>query len=138
VDNDGRTVLLVEDNEDNRIVYTTILKYYGYRVLEAHDGIEGVSLAREAHPDLILMDVGLPGLDGWEATRQLKADEETRQIPVVALTAHALAEHRAQAIAAGCDGYLAKPVEPREVVAEVRRHIGLADRLPTNGTGDHT
>ena len=134
--NDGRTVLLVEDNEDNRIVYTTILKYYGYRVLEAHNGIEGVSLAREAHPDLILMDVGLPGLDGWEATRRLKADEQTRRIPVVALTAHALAEHRAQAIAAGCDGYLAKPVEPREVVAEVRRHIGLADSPPPSDDGN--
>jgi two-component system cell cycle response regulator DivK len=134
VESDGRTVLLVEDNEDNRIVYTTILKYYGYRVIEAHNGIEGVSLAREAHPDLILMDVGLPGLDGWEATRRLKADEQTKQIPVVALTAHALAEHRAQAIAVGCDGYLAKPVEPREVVAEVRRHIGLADRPPTVDT----
>ncbi|MFN2565073.1 MAG: response regulator [Gemmatimonadaceae bacterium] len=134
MDSDGRTVLLVEDNEDNRIVYTTILKHYGYRVLEAHDGIEGVTLARKAHPDLILMDVGLPGLDGWEATRRLKADEETRRIPVIALTAHALAEHRAQAIAVGCDGYLAKPVEPREVVAEVRRHIGLADRPPVTGT----
>jgi two-component system cell cycle response regulator DivK len=134
VDSGGRTVLLVEDNEDNRIVYTTILQYYGYRVLEARNGIEGVSLAREAHPDLILMDVGLPDLDGWEATRRLKADEQTKQIPIVALTAHALAEHRAQAIAVGCDGYLAKPVEPREVVAEVRRHIGLADRPPAVGT----
>jgi two-component system cell cycle response regulator DivK len=133
VDNGDRTVLLVEDNEDNRIVYTTILKYYGYRVLEAQNGFDGVSLAREAHPDLILMDVGLPGLDGWEATRRLKADEQTKRIPVVALTAHALSEHRAQAIAAGCDGYLAKPVEPREVVAEVRRHIGLADRRPAVG-----
>ena len=137
MDNGGRTVLLVEDNEDNRIVYTTILEYYGYRVLEAHNGIEGLSLAREAHPDLILMDVGLPGLDGWEATRRLKADAETRAIPVVALTAHALAEHRAQAVAAGCDGYLAKPVEPREVVAEVRRHIGLADRPPVVETNGH-
>jgi CheY-like chemotaxis protein len=133
VDNGDRTVLLVEDNEDNRIVYSTILRYYGYRVLEAHNGVEGVSLAREARPDLILMDIGLPELDGWEATRRIKADATTRQIPVVALTAHALAEHRQQAIAAGCDGYLAKPVEPREVVAEVRRHIGLADRPPTAG-----
>jgi CheY-like chemotaxis protein len=136
VDNGDRTVLLVEDNEDNRIVYTTILKYYGYRVIEAHNGVEGVSMAREAHPDLILMDVGLPGLDGWEATRRLKADERTRSIPVVALTAHALAEHRAQAAAAGCDGYLAKPVEPRDVVAEVRRHIGLADKAPATRPGD--
>ena len=133
MDNGDRTVLLVEDNEDNRIVYSTILRYYGYRVLEAHNGVEGVSLAREAHPDLILMDIGLPELDGWEATRRIKADAATRKIPVVALTAHALAEHRQQAIAAGCDGYLAKPVEPREVVAEVRRHIGLADRPPAAG-----
>ncbi len=116
MNNDGRTVLLVEDNEDNRIVYTTILKYYGYRVLEAHNGIEGVSLAREAHPDLILMDVGLPGLDGWEATRRLKASDETRHIPVIALTAHAMAGEREKYLSAGFDDYIAKPIVDERVL----------------------
>jgi two-component system, cell cycle response regulator DivK len=120
----GRTVLLIEDNEDNRIVYSTILRHYGYTVLEAFTGEEGIVAAHRDHPDLILMDIGLPGLDGWEATRRLKADAATRTIPVVALTAHAMAEHREQAMEAGCDAYLAKPVEPREVLAHVKRLLG--------------
>ena len=115
------TILLVEDHEDNRIVYRTVLEHFGYTVLEAHDGAEGVRRAREERPDLILMDISIPVMDGWEATRVLKADPETARIPVIALTAHALAEDRARATEAGCDGYLAKPVEPRRVVEEVRR-----------------
>ena len=122
-------ILLVEDNEDNRAVYTTILRYYGFHVVEAPSGEEGVELARELQPGLILMDVGLPGIDGWEATRRLKSDPLTMRIPVVALTAHALAEHRAASYAAGCDGYLAKPIEPRDVLAEVRRFLIAADRI---------
>lgn len=116
-------ILLVEDNEDNRAVYTTILRYYGYEVVEAPSGEEGIEAARRIRPALILMDIGLPGIDGWEATRRLKRDPETRAIPIVALTAHALAEHRAESFAAGCDGYLAKPIEPRDVLAEVRRYL---------------
>lgn len=123
------TILLVEDNEDNRTVYTTILRYYGFHVVEAPSGEEGVELARELQPGLVLMDVGLPGIDGWEATRMLKADPRTARIPVVALTAHAMAEHRAASYAAGCDGYLAKPIEPRDVLAEVRRFLVASDRL---------
>ncbi|MHB1265020.1 MAG: response regulator [Gemmatimonadaceae bacterium] len=119
-------VLLVEDNEDNRIVYSTILTHFGFRVLEAHTAGEALELARTEHPGLVLMDVGLPDMSGWDATRRLKGDPATSQIPIVALTAHALAEHRAEAVAAGCDGYLAKPVEPREVLAEVRRWLGKA------------
>lgn len=122
-------ILLVEDNEDNRAVYTTILRYYGFHVVEAPSGEEGVELARALQPGLILMDVGLPGIDGWEATRRLKADPLTMRIPIVALTAHALAEHRAASYAAGCDGYLAKPIEPRDVLAEVRRFLIAADRI---------
>jgi len=124
------TILLVEDNEDNRAVYTTILRYYGYHVVEAPNAEEGLELARALQPGLILMDVGLPGMDGWEATRRLKSDPRTRSIPVVALTAHAMAEHRAQSYAAGCDGYLAKPIEPRDVLEEVRRYLSTSDRLP--------
>lgn len=121
-----KTVLLVEDNEDNLVVYRTILEHVGFRVLEARDGEEGVSRAREHHPNLILMDISIPKIDGWEATQRLKSDESTRDIPIIALTAHALEEDRQKALQAGCDGYLAKPVEPRRVVQEVERFVGPA------------
>jgi CheY-like chemotaxis protein len=114
-------VLLVEDNEDNRTIYTTILRHCGHEVAEAATGEEGIRLARELRPGVILMDVAMPGIDGWEATRRLKADPETAHIPVVALTAHAMAEDRQRAVDAGCESYLAKPVEPRKVVEEVER-----------------
>ena len=120
------TVLLVEDNEDNRIVYSTILRHFGYRVLEAQSAEDGLVTAEREQPQLILMDVGLPGMDGWEATAQLKSNERTRHIPVVALTAHALNEHRQRAMEVGCDAYLAKPVEPREVLSTVQRFVGAA------------
>ena len=122
--NTAKTVLLVEDNEDNLIVYRTILDHVGYRVIEARDGEEGVARARADQPDLILMDVSLPKMDGWEATRRIKADEGTRQIPIIAVTAHALDDDREKATQVGCDGYLAKPVAPRRVVEEVERFIG--------------
>jgi two-component system, cell cycle response regulator DivK len=125
-DNTTKTVLLVADNEDNLVVYRPILEHVGYRVLEARDGEEGVSRARENLPDLILMDISIPKIDGWEATQRLKADDATRGIPIIALTAHALEEDRQKAVQAGCDGYLAKPVEPRRVVAEVERFVGPA------------
>ncbi len=120
----NKTVLLVEDNEDNLIVYRTILDHVGYRVIEARDGEEGVARAKADKPDLILMDVSLPKMDGWEATRRIKADEATRQIPIIAVTAHALDDDREKATQVGCDGYLAKPVAPRRVVEEVERFIG--------------
>ena len=116
-------VLLVEDNEDSRNVYRTILEHVGYEVLEAVNGQIGIVLARERMPDIILMDVSLPVVDGWTATAVLKADPITRSIPIIALTAHALAEDEERSRAAGCDGYLAKPVAPRDVVAEIRRWI---------------
>ena len=122
--NTAKTVLLVEDNEDNLIVYRTILDHVGYRVIEARDGEEGVARAKSDQPDLILMDVSLPKMDGWEATRRIKADEGTRRIPIIAVTAHALDDDREKATQVGCDGYLAKPVAPRRVVEEVERFIG--------------
>ena len=117
----GKTVLLVEDNEDNRIVYSTILRHFGYEVSEALNGEEGIAKARSERPDLILMDISIPIIDGWEATQVLKHDPVTRDIPIIALTAHALASDREKAMEVGCDGYLAKPCEPRAVVAEVQR-----------------
>ncbi len=121
-----KTVLLVEDNEDNLVVYRTILEHVGFRVIEARDGEEGVRQAKKFMPNLILMDISIPKIDGWEATQQLKSDQSTKGIPIIALTAHALEEDRQKAIQAGCDGYLAKPVEPRRVVQEVERFVGPA------------
>jgi len=118
------TVLLVEDNEDNRVVYSTILRHYGYLVSEAVNGEDGISKARAEHPDLILMDISIPVIDGWQATALLKRDPETSDIPIIALTAHALGSDRERAMEVGCDGYLAKPCEPRAVVAEVQRLLG--------------
>jgi CheY-like chemotaxis protein len=134
METDKKTVLLVEDNEDNLVVYRTILEHVGFRVLEARDGEEGVNRARQEAPDLILMDISIPKIDGWEATRRLKGDEGTRAIPIIALTAHALEEDRQKAIHAGCDGYLAKPVEPRRVVQEVERFLGPAQGAAIRGS----
>jgi CheY-like chemotaxis protein len=123
----GKKVLLVEDNEDNRIIYSTVLVHLGYEVVEAQDGLEAIALARSTRPDVILMDISIPHIDGWEATRILRQDPETQNIPIIALTAHALADDREKAVKLGFSSYLAKPVEPRLVVAEVRRWTGGGD-----------
>ncbi len=120
----NRTVLLVEDNEDNLVIYSTILRYSGYTVIEARDGQAGIDAAHREHPALILMDVSIPLVDGWEATRRLKADPDTASIPIIALTAHALASDQQKAVDAGCDGYIPKPAEPRVVLAAVKQHLG--------------
>lgn len=117
------TILLVEDNADNRDIYRTVLEHFGYEVIEAHDGEMGIRLAQERRPDLILMDISIPKVDGWQATKLLKGDPETAGIPIIALTAHALTSDRERAREIGCDGYLAKPVEPRRVLEEVQRHL---------------
>jgi CheY-like chemotaxis protein len=104
-------ILLVEDQEMNRDMLSRRLKKRGYEVSIAVDGAEGIDKARSEAPDLILMDMSLPVIDGWEATRQIKADEATRAIPIVALTAHAMTTDREKALAAGCDAYETKPVE---------------------------
>src|SRR5262245_55724696 len=123
----SKTVLLVEDNDDNLAIYSTILRHSGFRVIEARDGQAGIDTARARHPGLILMDVSIPLIDGWEATRRLKADPSTADIPIVALTAHALASDQLKAVEAGCDGYIAKPAEPRVVLAVVKQHLGEAE-----------
>ena len=104
-------ILLVEDQEMNRDMLSRRLKKRGYEVSIAVDGAEGVEKARAESPDLILMDMSLPVMDGWEATRTLKADEATQAIPVIALTAHAMSTDREKALEAGCDAYETKPVE---------------------------
>ena len=123
-------MLLVEDNEDNRIIYSTVLRHTGFEVVEALDGIQAVEMARRLLPDLILMDISIPEMDGWEATRILREDPTTRGIPIVALTAHALAGDRERASTIGFTAYLAKPIEPRAVVAEVRRWMGMSAGAP--------
>ena len=106
-------------------------------VIEALNGEEGIAKAHSERPDLILMDISIPIIDGWEATQVLKADPQTRTIPIIALTAHALASDRDKAIEVGCDGYLAKPCEPRAVVAEVQRFLGKpGDAKATAGAGE--
>jgi two-component system, cell cycle response regulator DivK len=104
-------ILIVEDNEMNRDMLTRRLQRKGYDVVSATDGQAGLDSARRKAPDLVLMDMSLPVLDGWEATRQFKADSGLRQIPVIALTAHAMSGDREKALAAGCDDYDTKPIE---------------------------
>ncbi|MBD0319090.1 MAG: response regulator [Gemmatimonadetes bacterium] len=113
-------VLIVEDNPDNRDIYCTFLRHHGLTVLEAVDGAEGVRMAMEHLPGVVLMDVGLPVLDGLEATRRIKAHPATAAIPVLALTAHAMESDRRACADAGCDAFLAKPAEPSRVLEMVR------------------
>ena len=119
----GPLILVVDDYQDAREMYAEYLQYSGFRVAEAKNGNEAVAQARSLKPDLILMDLSLPGMDGWEATRVLKADEATRHIPIVALTGHALAGASEGARKAGCDSFVTKPCLPDDLVVEVRRML---------------
>ena len=113
------TILLVEDNEMNRDMLSRRLVRRGYVVELAVDGAEGVRMASEKKPDLVLMDMSLPVMDGWEATRRLKADESTRAIPVIGLTAHAMAGDREKCLEAGCDDYDTKPVDFERLLSKM-------------------
>jgi len=123
-------VLIVEDNVENRDMLARRLTRRGYAVAVAEDGPSGVTATRETLPDLVLMDLSLPQLDGWEATRRLKADPATREIPVIALTAHALAEDRAKALEAGCDEFDTKPVELERLLAKMTGCLATRRTLP--------
>ena len=123
-------VLVVDDFADNREMYSEYLSFSGYEVIEARNGKEAIEAAQEKLPDIIIMDLSLPVMDGWEATRRLKADDRTRRIPVVALTGHALAGHSKGARDAGCDSFLAKPCLPDTLVAEIRRMLS-AEKAPS-------
>lgn len=112
-------ILLVEDNEMNRDMLSRRLIRKGYEVVMAVDGRQGVDMARSVRPDLILMDMSLPVMDGWEASRTLKSDGDTRDIPIIALTAHAMAEDRQSALDAGCDDYDTKPVDLKRLLTKI-------------------
>jgi CheY-like chemotaxis protein len=119
-------VLLVEDNEMNRDMLSRRLIRRGFQVVFAMDGQQGIDLAHSERPDIILMDMSLPVIDGWEATRRLKADDATRSVPVIGLTAHAMSGDREKAIEAGCDDYDTKPVELDRLIGKIERLLGTA------------
>ena len=119
-------ILVVDYYQDAREMYAEYLQFSGFRVAEARNGNEAVEQAFALKPDLILMDLSLPGMDGWEATRRLKADDRTKHIPIVALTGHALAGASEGAKKAGCDSFVTKPCLPDDLVVEVRRMLGAA------------
>lgn len=116
-------ILVVEDNPDNRVLVSDVLQSLDYQVALAADGREGVEKARTLLPDLILMDMSLPGMDGWEATRHIKADPNTRAIKVIALTAHAMVGDRERALEAGCDDYISKPIDLRELASKLAMYL---------------
>jgi two-component system, cell cycle response regulator DivK len=119
-------ILVVEDQEDNRRILRDLLTAQGFEMVEAHDGESAHPLASKERPDLILMDIQLPGLDGYEATRRIKADSALKGIPVIVVTSYALSGDEAKARAAGCDDYVAKPYSPRQLLAKIRQYLPAA------------
>jgi two-component system cell cycle response regulator DivK len=118
-----KRILVVEDQEDNRQIIRDLLTSAGYELVEAVDGEEGVRLAESERPDLILMDIQLPVLDGHEATRRIKQNPELRHIPIIVVTSYALSGDDRKAMAAGSDGYMAKPFSPRQLLATIRKFL---------------
>jgi two-component system cell cycle response regulator DivK len=119
----GKTILIVEDEPRNLKLLRDLLQRFGYEILEALDGEEGVKLAGEKMPDLILMDIMMPKMDGLEATRIIKADTKTKHIPIIALTSYAMKGDREKTVEAGCDGYIAKPVDIKEVLNAIEHYL---------------
>jgi two-component system cell cycle response regulator DivK len=126
-------VLLVEDNEVNRYLARFLLEHGGFTVLTANNGLEAIEQARARKPDLILMDIQMPVMDGYEATRLLKADGALRSVPVVALTAYAMPHERERALASGCVGHIEKPIDTRTFIAQLRVFLGRAGPDPDSG-----
>ncbi len=116
-------ILVIEDQEDNRRILRDLLTSVGYVILEAATGEEGVRSAETQLPDLIVMDIQLPGVDGYEATRRIKANQALRHIPIIAVTSYALSGDDVKALEAGCDAYMAKPYSPRELLAKIRQYV---------------
>jgi two-component system, cell cycle response regulator DivK len=119
----SKRILMVEDTEDNRQIVRDLIASVGYELLEACDGAAGVAMASEHKPDLILMDIQLPVLDGYETTRRIKADPALKHIPIIAVTSYALSGDEAKTREAGCDAYIAKPFSPRQLLATINRFL---------------
>jgi two-component system, cell cycle response regulator DivK len=118
-----KRILVVEDTDDNLRILRDLLTASGFELIEATDGAEGVVLAQRERPDLVLMDIQLPVIDGYEATRQIRAIPELADVPIIAVTSYALSGDDAKAFAAGCDGYVAKPFSPRQLLAKIREFL---------------
>jgi two-component system, cell cycle response regulator DivK len=131
-------ILIVEDNEMNRDVLSRQLTRRGHDVRTAADGRQGLAIARDSQPELILLDLGLPAIDGWECARQLKADPATRHIPIIALTAHAMVGDRQKALDAGCDEFDTKPIDLATLLEKVTRLIARTQRLDDGTDERHT
>jgi two-component system cell cycle response regulator DivK len=127
------TILLIEDNAQNRYLATFLLERHGYRVVPAHDGPQGIQLAEKLRPDLILLDIQLPGMDGYAVARALRACASLHATPMVAVTSYAMAGDREKALASGCNGYIEKPINPETFVAEIARFLPSAPP-PTPGS----
>jgi two-component system, cell cycle response regulator DivK len=122
-------VLVVDDFEDNRAMYVEYLEFQGFRVVEAVNGLDAVERTRELLPLVVVMDLSLPVMDGWEATRRIKADPRTRHVRVIALTGHAEPSHTKKALDAGCDDFVAKPCLPDKLLSKVREHLPAGSTL---------
>jgi two-component system cell cycle response regulator DivK len=122
-----KRILVIEDTEDNRRIIRDLLSSVGYELIEAVDGGEGVAMAQSERPDLILMDIQLPVLDGYEATRRIRAIPELAAVPIIAVTSYALSGDEAKTRAAGCNGYVAKPFSPRQLLAKIREFLPDAE-----------
>ena len=120
----AKTVLIVEDNELNMKLFNDLLEAHGYRVLQTRDGLTALEIARQHMPDLIIMDIQLPGIDGYEVTRRIKANPALRHIPVIAVTSYALSGDDVKALEAGCDAYVTKPFDPAELLGKIRGYLG--------------
>jgi two-component system cell cycle response regulator DivK len=118
-----RRILVVEDHEDNRRILRDLLTNVGFQLIEAETGPDGVEMAKMHQPDLILMDLQLPGIDGYEAARQIKADPRLSSVPIIAVTSYALSGDEERALAAGCSAYISKPYSPRQLLASIREHL---------------
>jgi two-component system cell cycle response regulator DivK len=123
-----KRILVIEDTEDNRLILGDLLKSAGYELIDAADGLEGVAAAEREKPDLILMDIQLPGIDGYEATRRIRAIPELAKVPIIAVTSYALSGDEAKTREAGCDGYVAKPYSPRQLLAKIREFLPDANQ----------
>jgi len=128
----SRTVLLIEDNEQNRYLATFLLEHHGYRVLSAVDGARGIDTARASGPDVILLDIQLPAMDGYAVARALRGIEALRETPIIAVTSYAMVGDREKCLAAGCSGYIEKPIDPERFVAEMESIAGW----PGEGEGE--